>query len=70
MNKQLNKQLCTVQEIAKMLQVSPAWVREHSTGRRRPVIPSIRLGRSIRFDPDKVKAWLDEMIAVNGGKAA
>ena len=26
--------------------------------------------RSIRFDPDKVNAWLDELIAVNGGKAA
>ena len=29
-------ELLTVQEVAKMLNVSTGWVRDHATGRRKP----------------------------------
>ena len=41
--------LLTVGEVARMLGMSSAWVRQHSNGLRRPGIPSVKLGRSVRF---------------------
>ena len=41
--------LLTLEQVAEMLNMSPAWVRQHSNGTRRPAIPSIKLGKSIRF---------------------
>lgn len=39
----------TAAEVAEMLQMSVAWIRAHANGTRRPVIPCVRLGRSLRF---------------------
>lgn len=39
----------TATEVAEMLQMSVAWIRAHANGTRRPVIPCVRFGRSIRF---------------------
>ena len=53
--------LLTVSEVARWLSVSPSWVRDHATGRRRPVLPCIKLGKSLRFDPIVVAEWLREL---------
>jgi hypothetical protein len=39
------------------LAVSPSWVRDHATGRRRPAMPHIKLGKSLRFDENRVAEW-------------
>ena len=36
--------LLNVAEVAKWLGVSPAWVRDHASGKRRPVIPCVKMG--------------------------
>jgi predicted DNA-binding transcriptional regulator AlpA len=60
--------LLTVLEVARWLSVSPSWVRDHATGRPRPVLPCIKLGKSLRFDPIVVAEWLEELR--RAGKAA
>jgi predicted DNA-binding transcriptional regulator AlpA len=60
--------LLTVLEVARWLAVSPSWVRDHATGRRRPVLPSIKLGKSLRFDPVVVAEWLQALHRI--GKVA
>lgn len=53
--------LLTVEDVAKMLGMSTAWVRHHATGFRRPVLPCYRFGRAIRFDRRDVQAWKEQM---------
>ncbi len=57
-------ELLTVQEVAKMLNVSTGWVRDHATGRRKPLLPAVKLGNSkgspIRFDPEKIKEFIEK----------
>lgn len=52
--------LLSVQEVASILHVSVAWVYDHSD-RKRPIIPTVRLGRAVRFRPDDVQAFIQEM---------
>jgi predicted DNA-binding transcriptional regulator AlpA len=52
--------LLTVQEVADMLQLSCGWVRDHAAGRRRPVLPSVKLGKSVRFRLEGVLRFIDE----------
>jgi excisionase family DNA binding protein len=53
--------LLTVSEVSEWLNVSPAWVRDHAAGRRQPALPSIKLGKSLRFDESQVSQWLKEL---------
>jgi hypothetical protein len=53
-------ELLTVADICKQLGVSRAWVIEHSNGRRRPVLPSIKLGKVRRFDPTDLQSFIDD----------
>ena len=53
--------LLTVAEVSNWLAVSPSWVRDHATGRRRPAMPHIKLGKSLRFDETRVAEWLDAL---------
>jgi hypothetical protein len=53
-------ELLTVADICKKLGVSRAWVIEHSNGRRRPVLPSIKLGKVRRFDPTELEGFIDD----------
>jgi excisionase family DNA binding protein len=53
--------LLTVPEVARWLAVSPSWVRDHATGRRRPALPSVRLGKSLRFEQEVVAKWLEAL---------
>jgi excisionase family DNA binding protein len=55
--------LLTVSEVSEWLNVSSGWVRDHATGRRQPALPSIKLGKSLRFDETQVSQWLKELQA-------
>jgi len=54
-------------EIAKWLCVSVGWVNDHATGRRKPVLPSKKLGKARRFIEADVEEWLRKL---NGERAA
>jgi hypothetical protein len=68
-------ELLSVADICKMLGVSRAWVIEHSNGRRRPVLPSIKLGKVRRFDPVDLESFIEDCRRIgqrrvcNGGAA-
>jgi excisionase family DNA binding protein len=49
--------LVNIEVVADHLGVAPRYVRR-LIGEQR--IPFVKLGRLIRFDPDEVRAWLDE----------
>lgn len=54
--------LLTLDQVAKMLGTSKAWVRDHAT-RRDPRIPCVRLGGKralLRFRPQDVEAFIDK----------
>lgn len=44
-------------QVAKLLGVSPAWVRDHAT-RKDPRIPSVKVGRLLRFRPVDVSLFI------------
>jgi len=48
--------LLDVGEVAAMLGMSEAWVRQHSNGMRRPSIRSLKLGKCVRFRREAVQA--------------
>ena len=50
--------LMTVEEVARQLAMSTAWVRQHSNGMRRPEIPSVKLGKSVRFRRQRVMEFI------------
>jgi len=41
--------LLDVAEVAGLLGMSEAWVRQHANGLRRPQIPNVKLGKCVRF---------------------
>jgi predicted DNA-binding transcriptional regulator AlpA len=41
--------LLTAREVARQLGVSVAWVLQHASGTRRPAVPSIKMGKAVRF---------------------
>jgi excisionase family DNA binding protein len=52
--------LLDAQEVAAMLNVSPAWVRDHA-GRKQPKLPVVRLGSLLRFRREDILQWIDDM---------
>jgi predicted DNA-binding transcriptional regulator AlpA len=54
------EELLSAAEVAQWLRVSRAWVFEHANGRRRPRLPSVKLGKSVRFRPVEVDAFIRE----------
>lgn len=55
------EKLLTVQEVAAMLGISPAWVRSHSNGSRQPQIPAVRMGSRVRFRRGTVAKFIDDL---------
>ena len=53
--------LLTAADVARWLQVSRAWVSQHACGKRRPIIPSVKMGKTRRFRQEDVERWLREM---------
>lgn len=57
------RQLVRAKDVAKKLGVSPSWVIQHASGKRRPYLPAVKMGpgRSpLRFDPLDVEKFIDE----------
>ena len=54
------ERLLTPREVAQILNVSAAWVYDHAD-RKRPAIPSVRLGKAVRFRPEDVRMFIEEM---------
>jgi len=52
--------LLTVAEVASILRVSQGWIRDHASGRRRPVLPSVKLGKCLRFRREDVQNFIEE----------
>jgi excisionase family DNA binding protein len=57
----LGSRLLTVEDVAAQLGVSEAWVYQHSCGARRPTLPSVKLGRAVRFRPESVDEFIHQM---------
>lgn len=54
------ERLLTSKEVATWLQISRAWVHAHAAKERRPYLPSIKLGKSVRFRTADVEGFLSE----------
>lgn len=53
------KELVDAAEVARMLGVTEHWVRAHARDRR-PLMPSYKIGKWVRFDAEKVREWAKE----------
>ena len=53
-------ELLTIKEVAEMLRVSTGWVRDHASGRRRPRLQCIKLGKAVRFRLTDVVSFIEE----------
>lgn len=51
--------LRTARQVAARLSVSVAWVLAHAAGTRRPELPSIKMGRSVRFRDADIDAFIE-----------
>ena len=61
--------LLTLEQVAQILGVSKAWVRDHAT-RRNPRLPVVRLGGKravLRFRPQDVEKFVAENLVSEGG---
>jgi excisionase family DNA binding protein len=52
-------QLLTVEDVARRLQISPAWVRDHAT-RKQPRLPVVRVGKLLRFRREEIEKWIED----------
>jgi excisionase family DNA binding protein len=59
------ERLLTVEEVARLLQVSPGWVYDHAD-RKRPLIQSVRLGKAVRFRGQDVQKFIEAMMRRSG----
>ena len=50
--------LLTAQEVAAWLGVSTRWVLAHAAGLNRPVLPSVKLGKAVRFERRAVAEFI------------
>jgi predicted DNA-binding transcriptional regulator AlpA len=53
--------LLDTDDVAAMLGVSTIWVRQHSNGTRQPTIPSVKIGRCVRFIREEVLEFIKSM---------
>src|SRR5260370_41619665 len=60
-SKNVRLQLLTVRQVSEWLNVSPSWVRDHATNRRRPALPALKLGKSLRFREDQLAEWIRQL---------
>lgn len=51
--------LLTVDQVATILGVSPAWVRDHAT-RKQPRLKCVKVGKLLRFRMEDVRAFIGE----------
>jgi hypothetical protein len=51
--------LMTPAQVANRLQVSVAWVRDHST-RKQPRLPVVRVGGLLRYRAEDIEHWIEQ----------
>lgn len=51
--------LLTARDVARRLSVSIAWVLDHASGRHKPLLPSIKMGKAVRFQEADIAEFLD-----------
>lgn len=61
---ELHVNLITPKQVAQRLQVSIAWVRDHST-RKHPRLPVVRIGGLLRFRTSDIESWLEEQVRLS-----
>jgi len=52
--------LLTANQVKNRLGVSRSWVIDHANGRRRPILPSVKLGKCRRFEPGALARFIEE----------
>ncbi len=63
------ERLLTPKEVAAWLGVSVPWVLDHASGRRRPQIPSVKLGKVVRFRCEDLEEFIRECCRISGAAA-
>jgi excisionase family DNA binding protein len=53
------KELLTVDEIARKLNISVSWIYSNARRKGNNSIPHLKIGKYIRFQEDVVRQWLD-----------
>jgi hypothetical protein len=53
-------QLLGSAEVCRLLGVSRGWLNDHATGRRRPVISSVQMGKLRRFREKDIADFIEE----------
>jgi excisionase family DNA binding protein len=53
------EQLLTARQVAKRLNVSVSWVLAHAAGDRKPALPSLKMGRAVRFRESDLETFLE-----------
>jgi excisionase family DNA binding protein len=56
----MSSPLLTVEEVADWLGVSATWVLAHANGTRRPDLPSVKLGKLVRFQREQIEKFIQE----------
>jgi hypothetical protein len=51
------ERIYTVSEVAQRYRVRLGWVTDHCTGKRQPVLPGIKIGKSWRFTEANLAAF-------------
>ena len=54
----MSEELLTVEELAHRLKVPASWVYQHTRSRGRQRLPSIKMGKYLRFEWSSIQAWL------------
>ena len=62
------ERLLTPKEVGEILGVSRAWVLDHAS-RRRPHLPSVKLGKAVRFRKADVEEFIVECVRLGGREA-
>jgi excisionase family DNA binding protein len=60
------ERLLTPKSVAEWLDVSASWVLDHASGRRRPHLPSVKLGKAVRFRREDVEKFISECSRMRG----
>ena len=60
--------LLSVKEVAAWLQISETWVRAHANKDRRPYLPAIKMGKTLRFRSSDVEGFLQLCQTMDGGR--
>jgi len=63
------EKLLTPKAVAEWLEVSVSWVLDHASGRRRPYLPSVKLGKAVRFQREDVQRFIEECVRISGAAA-